>query len=549
VQETFIHAYTHYGSLQNPDRLSAWLCAIARNKAIDCARRAGRTVSMEVLHHAAVSFTPESLFLRREEHAHLMEGISSLSEKNRQVVMLFYFAQKSIREISALLALPEGSVKSRLSESRKKLKKELFDLMDNERTIVENNDIFTRIQAETQRAWQAIGAHDRAAAAAICSEIMPEEIDLTALSHEQLQILSDLYNARGSAANYTDHDEALSDYTRSLEIAEASHDPLWLSGAYSFYASQLSNRGRKEEAGRYYRLSLEMARKSGDVTQLADALFWYGMHFIDEDGPAGFTEILSLKERLLTECSMTGLTAYTLALSIDRILKNGGQLSSLTAYSSAAPGIRRKNGEYFSGGEPGSGEGKQAYVPDILCRIAEVSPFLSEEMRPGFCREESTFSFSSLPVRTVVECLADDAVLDTPAGRFEGCLHIRYTNHLSEGEDKLTNLRNNGVKDLWYAPHVGLVGISFRPVSGDGWSARLKEYAVTPSADQSLVGRFLPLIPENRWEYTIYDQAGEDLSRKFAIESVFTVTGSLPLSEDRTETVTLIAHSGWCKAK
>lgn len=549
VQETFIHAYTHYGSLKDPTRLSAWLCAIARNKAIDCAKKASHILSMDVLNNAVTSFTPESVYLHREEHSRLWESISSLSDKNREVLLLFYFAGKNIREIAALLSLPEGSVKSRLSEGRKKLKKELLDLMNNERIRIENNDIFSRIHTETQRAQQAIQKNNRPLAVEICSAVIPEEMDLSTLTREELQILSSLYSTRGNAAEYTDHDAALADYTRSLEIVQESDDPGWLYKACSFYASQLSNRGRMEEAGRYYRLSLAYARQSGDINHLADALYWYGMHFIDEDGQAGFTEILSLKERLLAEGDITGLTAYTLAFSINHILCQGIPLNALGGYSSCAPGIRHKNGQYFSGGEPGCCYGKTTLFPDIIRHIFEINPFLSEEMRPGFCLEQNTFSFSSLPIRTAAEVLADDEELDTPAGRFADCLHVRYTNHLSEGEDKPANLKNNGTKDIWYAPDVGVVGIDFHPFSGEGWSVRLESYAVNPAADDTLAGKYLPLTPDNRWKYTVYGENGRDLSHEYAIENSLTIIGSVPLSEDGTERVTLFADSSWYTVK
>ena len=133
VQETFIYAYYHWGMLREKEKLSAWLCAIARNKAAHSMKKKGKTVSLDRIGEKMYVSSPESAFLRQERRAEILKKISGLSEKYRETVMLYYFAEKSISEISAILEIPEGTVKCRLYEARKKLQKELLYMIREEK--------------------------------------------------------------------------------------------------------------------------------------------------------------------------------------------------------------------------------------------------------------------------------------------------------------------------------------------------------------------------------------------------------------------------------
>jgi RNA polymerase sigma-70 factor (ECF subfamily) len=53
----------------------------------------------------------------------LEEGLSRLPEALRLVLTLFYYEQRKISEVAALLDLPEGTVKSRLYDAKRALAK------------------------------------------------------------------------------------------------------------------------------------------------------------------------------------------------------------------------------------------------------------------------------------------------------------------------------------------------------------------------------------------------------------------------------------------
>ena len=64
----------------------------------------------------------ETLSFSAPEDAGLFECVMGLPEKYRTVLHLFYYEDCSVREISHLLGIREGSVKTRLNRGRAMLK-------------------------------------------------------------------------------------------------------------------------------------------------------------------------------------------------------------------------------------------------------------------------------------------------------------------------------------------------------------------------------------------------------------------------------------------
>jgi RNA polymerase sigma-70 factor (ECF subfamily) len=51
----------------------------------------------------------------------LAQGLSRLPDMLRQVITLFYLQDRSVKEVAAMLDLPEGTVKSHLHRARRAL--------------------------------------------------------------------------------------------------------------------------------------------------------------------------------------------------------------------------------------------------------------------------------------------------------------------------------------------------------------------------------------------------------------------------------------------
>ena len=62
----------------------------------------------------------------------LLDALMRLPVRYRSVLHLYYYEGYSQKEISALLRIPEGTVNSRMSAARKKLRKNLEEDWDDE---------------------------------------------------------------------------------------------------------------------------------------------------------------------------------------------------------------------------------------------------------------------------------------------------------------------------------------------------------------------------------------------------------------------------------
>ncbi|PEA54176.1 RNA polymerase subunit sigma-70 [Bacillus pseudomycoides] len=69
--------------------------------------------------------TPEHNYLIQEESQMILNAVQQLSIKHQIVIILFYYQDLSILEISEVLNVKEGTVKSRLFKAKKKLKDHL----------------------------------------------------------------------------------------------------------------------------------------------------------------------------------------------------------------------------------------------------------------------------------------------------------------------------------------------------------------------------------------------------------------------------------------
>lgn len=69
--------------------------------------------------------SPEQIILRQDEIDMVQRLVASLPEKYRIPIYLYYSADMQIKEISEILEMPEGTVKSRMRKAKKLLREEL----------------------------------------------------------------------------------------------------------------------------------------------------------------------------------------------------------------------------------------------------------------------------------------------------------------------------------------------------------------------------------------------------------------------------------------
>jgi len=126
VQETWIAAIRALPRLSDSSQFPAWIYAIAHRKAVDSIRKIQRSRKLieRSQRELELADTP-SESEAADQRVDLSAAIARLSEEQRAVVHLFYGEDLSVHEIATVLAVPVGTVKSRLFHARTTLKNHL----------------------------------------------------------------------------------------------------------------------------------------------------------------------------------------------------------------------------------------------------------------------------------------------------------------------------------------------------------------------------------------------------------------------------------------
>ncbi len=105
---------------------SGWIYRIAMNEVTDFYRKSGRSrkLDREVKHNIADPLG-EDIHI---DYSNLKVGISRLSEKDQNIIILKYFEKKSNKELAEIFNKKEGAVKVQLHRAMKKLKKIMINL-------------------------------------------------------------------------------------------------------------------------------------------------------------------------------------------------------------------------------------------------------------------------------------------------------------------------------------------------------------------------------------------------------------------------------------
>lgn len=126
VQDVFIKAYQKMEQFRGESTIKTWLYRITINRCRDELRSSSFRrifLSNEGI-EVSVPFngpTPDTTLIEKEREKELGSVILNLPVKFREVIILFYYQDKSIVEISNLLKITQNTVKTRLFRARKKI--------------------------------------------------------------------------------------------------------------------------------------------------------------------------------------------------------------------------------------------------------------------------------------------------------------------------------------------------------------------------------------------------------------------------------------------
>ncbi|MGH9349105.1 MAG: RNA polymerase sigma factor [Vicinamibacterales bacterium] len=131
AQEAFVRAHRGFSRLRDRTRFRAWLVRTTWRLALDRRRAERRRASRELGTAAPRQTTAENVEAS-ERAARLWSAIDALPDTLRTAIVLAGIEGHDVREVAALLDLPEGTVKSRLFLARQRLRARLQSMAEDQ---------------------------------------------------------------------------------------------------------------------------------------------------------------------------------------------------------------------------------------------------------------------------------------------------------------------------------------------------------------------------------------------------------------------------------
>ncbi len=129
VQESYVTMLAKISTLQKKEGFMSWFNCIVANKSRDFLRKKNPKLfdedddgMLEILAKDNGDFSPESNIDSNELRTAVMEAIKELSVEKRTCVLMKYFEDMSVNEISDNMDIPVSTVKNKLFAARKELK-------------------------------------------------------------------------------------------------------------------------------------------------------------------------------------------------------------------------------------------------------------------------------------------------------------------------------------------------------------------------------------------------------------------------------------------
>lgn len=132
LQETFIAAWKKLGALKTPEAFSVWIQIIAKNLCNMRLRKKNIAILLDAdqeIENTSEESSEEALPAVYAEMTDLRERlgriIESLPDVQRETVVLYYFSELSVEEISSVMECGENTVKTRLYLARRTIRSEI----------------------------------------------------------------------------------------------------------------------------------------------------------------------------------------------------------------------------------------------------------------------------------------------------------------------------------------------------------------------------------------------------------------------------------------
>lgn len=126
AQDSFVKAYKSLSNYRGDAKFSTWLYTIAYRKSLDAIKANKRIPTSELveeINEGQIELVNDALnYLQAKERKEIISNsIMKLPEDEAAIITLYYFEEKSVKEIVEIVGLTADNVKIKLYRSRKKL--------------------------------------------------------------------------------------------------------------------------------------------------------------------------------------------------------------------------------------------------------------------------------------------------------------------------------------------------------------------------------------------------------------------------------------------
>lgn len=120
VQETYLQAWKNLRSLKDPAKLRGWMFSILRNQYTKLIRKESKVANPT--EHIEMVAEPSSSENKNDSQEIVQAALATLDDKHRLPLLLVSMEGMSVEQASEVLDVPRGTILSRLSRGREKLK-------------------------------------------------------------------------------------------------------------------------------------------------------------------------------------------------------------------------------------------------------------------------------------------------------------------------------------------------------------------------------------------------------------------------------------------
>lgn len=117
LQETITRGYININKLKEPSFFKTWITRILINVAVDMIKKEAKIVQGE-----ETIYIEEHKNISIEEKLDLYNAVDLLNDKYKTIVIMKYFNDLKIKDISILMEMPENTIKTSLNRAKKQLR-------------------------------------------------------------------------------------------------------------------------------------------------------------------------------------------------------------------------------------------------------------------------------------------------------------------------------------------------------------------------------------------------------------------------------------------